>query len=194
MNRRSAILLGVLALVVVLALLSGGDGDAGSDDALVPVAPTRTARTRAARGGSTDAPPVDYVVALRSADLEDVPAASGPGRDPFRFYQAPPPPAPPPSPPARPRPAPVPVAPQPPPPPAQPPVPRPPPVDLTYLGSFGPQDRPIAVFTDGTEIFNVRQGDVIAGKFRVERIGYESADLAFIGFPQEPPQRLPVGK
>jgi hypothetical protein len=83
-----------------------------------------------------------------------------------------------------------PVVPQPPPP---PPKPQPPPVDVEYLGSFGPASAPIAVFTNGEEIFNVRTGEVIAGKFQVVQIGYESVDLAFVGFPDAPPERLPVG-
>jgi hypothetical protein len=78
--------------------------------------------------------------------------------------------------------------------PVVPPKPQPPPVDVQYLGSFGSATAPIAVFTDGEEIFNVRQGEVIEGKFRVVRIGYESVDLSFVGFPDAPAERLPVGR
>jgi hypothetical protein len=79
-------------------------------------------------------------------------------------------------------------------PPPPPPRPQPPPIDVEYLGSFGPPEAAIAVFTDGDEIHNLRLGDVIEGKFRVVRIGYESVDLAFVNFPEEPAARLPVGR
>jgi hypothetical protein len=103
------------------------------------------------------------------------------GRDPFRFAAPPPPP---------PRPLP------PPPPPLEPPPPlgpQPPPVDVTFLGSFGPPERRIAVFTDGKTIYNAERGDTLSGKFVVYAIGYESVDLTFVGFPEVPPERLAVG-
>jgi hypothetical protein len=82
----------------------------------------------------------------------------------------------------------------PPPPPPPPPKPQPPPIDVQYLGSFGSPESPIAVFSDGEEIHNLRVGEVIEGKFRVVRIGYESVDLAYVNFPEEPAARLPVGR
>jgi hypothetical protein len=103
------------------------------------------------------------------------------GRDPFRFAAPPPPPPPPP------RPAPPPM---PPPPPLGP---QPPPVDVTFLGSFGPPQRRIAVFSDGDKIINAERGDTLSGKFVVHAIGYESVDLTFVGFPEVPPERLAVG-
>jgi hypothetical protein len=104
------------------------------------------------------------------------------GRDPFRFAAPPPPPPPPPAPP-------------PPPPMAPPPPlgPQPPPVDVTFLGSFGPPQRRIAVFSDGKVIYNAERGDTLGGKFVVHAIGYESVDLTFVGFPEVPPERLAVG-
>ena len=113
------------------------------------------------------------------------------GRDPFQFAAAPPPkpaPTPPPTPapnPAPPRPT---VQPQP-----TPAGPQPPPVDVVYLGRFGPSTRPIAVFSDGKEIFNALEGGVLKGHFVVDKIGYESADLKFVGFPDAPSKRLAVG-
>lgn len=76
---------------------------------------------------------------------------------------------------------------------ARPPAPRPPPVDIVFLGSFGPETRRLAVFTDGREIFNAREGEVVKERFIVVRIGFESADLGFVGFPQAPAQRLEIG-
>ena len=71
--------------------------------------------------------------------------------------------------------------------------PHPPEIDVRYLGSFGPRAHPIAVFADtGTNVYNAREGDTLEGKFIVQRIGYESVDLAFVGFPDVPARRLGV--
>lgn len=139
--------------------------------------------------------------ALRSADLEIVSGSFVPGRDPFRFGAPPPPPAPPP--------------------PTKAELeamrkrqqedeaarqaadrarqieagrPHPPAVDyLKFLGSFGPKNHRIAVFSDGKTIYNAAEGEVIDRKFVVDKIGYESVDLKFVGFPDEPPARLAAG-
>jgi hypothetical protein len=137
-------------------------------------------------------------VALDLTALEREPRDLTFGRDPFRYGPAPPPP--------------------PPPPPTREElerrrreeeerlarlaeerrlaaIPKPPPVTLTYLGSFGPKSRRIAVFADesGENLYNARTGEVLEGKFIVDRIGYESVDLKFVGFPDEPARRLPIG-
>ena len=72
-----------------------------------------------------------------------------------------------------------------------PPKPQPPPVDVTLLGIFGPERRRIAVLTDneGT-IINALEREVIREKFIVDRIGFESVDIGFVGFPDVAPQRL----
>lgn len=72
-------------------------------------------------------------------------------------------------------------------------VPRPPSVDVVFLGSFGSDNNRLAVFTDGSEIFNVGEGDVLKNKFVVVRIGFESADVGFVGFPETPARRLEIG-
>ncbi len=71
--------------------------------------------------------------------------------------------------------------------------PTPPPVDVVFLGSFGHEELRLAVFTDGNEIFNVSEGSVLKDKFLVVKIGFESADLGFVGFPDAPTQRLEIG-
>lgn len=71
--------------------------------------------------------------------------------------------------------------------------PSPPEISFAYLGSFGPQNRPIAVFTDGESIINALVGDLLDGKFRVVDIGYESVALAYVDFPDLPAERIPVG-
>lgn len=116
-----------------------------------------------------------------------------PGRDPFRFGPAPPPPKPvqqarPVPRPQRPAPKPEPVRTV-----AQPATPRPPKVDFTYLGSFGPSDRRIAVFARGDEIYNAMAGDILLENFIVDKIGFESADITFVGFPDTPGTRLEAG-
>lgn len=129
---------------------------------------------------------------LQLAELAAQPNEFHPGRDPWRFDRLkpvrtetrPPPPPPPRTPP----PAPTEEA-----PPAEPPKARPPEVDVVYLGSFGPSMRRIAVFTDDEAIYNAASGDTLKGKFRVETIGFESVDLTFVGFPDVPAKRLPVG-
>ncbi len=188
MNRRLLILLGLLAATVLLALVLGLNGGGGAGDALMSDVGRGSSAGRDAQGAAT----ASEVVALQSAPLDDVPSEYEPGRNPFRFYQPPKPP-PEPTPEPEPRPDPEPVEPAPAPDPA-PQGPRPPPIELDFLGSFGPEERPIAVFTDGEQIHNVRLGDVIDGKFRVIRVGYESVDLAFVDFPEVPAERLPIGR
>jgi hypothetical protein len=190
-TRRTWLLLGLLALAGVVALTSGG-GDGGNDEAVVAPPRLGTARRGAAGPRPGAAAANGEIVALKPVDVGAVPSGYEPGRDPFRFYQPPPPPPPPPTPPPPPPPVEV-VVPGPPAPPPAPPKPQPPAIDVRYLGSFGPPESPIAVFTDGEEIHNVRVGEVIEGKFRVVRIGYESVDLAYVNFPDEPAARLPVG-
>ena len=71
-------------------------------------------------------------------------------------------------------------------------APAPPELSLEYLGNFGPSQRKIAVFSNGKEIYNAQEGDVIDGKFIVARIGYESVDVRFVEFPEVPAQRVGV--
>lgn len=115
------------------------------------------------------------------------------GRDPWR-YEAPPRlprPEPPPREALKP---PQPVVRQPPKPVSTtPPKPKPPPVDVEFIGSFGPENRRIAVFEgEKDQVINALVGDLVNGKFRVVAIGLESVDLGFEGFPDEPPERLGI--
>lgn len=71
--------------------------------------------------------------------------------------------------------------------------PRPPAVDIVYLGTIGRNDDPVAVFSDGSAIYNALTGDLVKDQFQVHRIGYESVDLLFVGFPDEPAVRLAIG-
>lgn len=71
--------------------------------------------------------------------------------------------------------------------------PQPPSFQLTFLGSFGPEGRKIAVFTDGEEIYNALVGDVLNEKFVVSDIGFESVSITYVGFPEEPATRVGIG-
>lgn len=138
-----------------------------------------TGEGQAASRRSRGANPVERVLAelevprLNLQSLRREAATYTPGRDPFRFGAAPKP-----AQPVRQRPkettkpkrkrrqpAPVPAA-----TPAKPPAPRPPEVTFTYLGSFGPSDRRIAVFVKGDEIFNALAGDVLLKNFIVSTL------------------------
>lgn len=129
---------------------------------------------------------VAEVAALRVDLLEAEARTYSPGRDPFRYFT-------PPSPPRKPPPPPPPVEVTPPPEPPPDPGPQPPPIEFVYLGSFGQEERPIAVLVDGDDIHNAYEGDVIDGQFVVGHIGFESVDLEYVDFPELPPARLAVG-
>lgn len=192
----------LLALFAVLGALfgvrtlwrlarEGGMGDAPA---------VRAARATRTRGGAAIAP-TELVVVRTDRLAPDAPAELEVGRDPFRYQPLAPPPPPPPTPEeleaqrrareereqlareAAERAA------------REAAIPRPPEVTLLYLGSFGPRDRRIAVFQDpagGGGVLNAGEGQTLQGKFIVDKIGYESVDLRFVGFPDEPPRRLGI--
>ena len=176
-------LLGLLVAVVALRVVPalGGGGDSW----------WQQGTTRAALDDDLGV----EVLELHTAQLQRSPQEFQIGRDPWRFGAAPKPEAPPPV--ARPKPKARPVERRPPP--VAEPVdrepskPQPPPVDVTFLGTFGPENRKIAVFFDGTSIYNAGRGDVLNQKYQVVDIGLESVDLGFVGFPDEPPARLAIG-
>ena len=193
MSSRNRQLVVLVVLVVAFAWLIGRQlspslGGAGSG----------AAPGRSATAGTADAAIAAVEVAeLRLGALEHKPATYQPGRDLFRFAPRPRPQPPPPRPdPAAARRAPAARAAQqqqrqaaPP----QPPRPQPPMIEFVYLGSFGLPGREIAVFSDGKQIFNAFAGEVLEQEFVVRSIGYESADIGFVNFPDTPPKRLAVG-
>jgi hypothetical protein len=216
--KRQKVLLGVLGgLLLIMAWrylkpVLGGGGDPGvTASAPVPYDPDTVdasgaarPRPRARRGGEPEEDP-ERVAELRLADLQRVPPGYRPGRDPWRFVDPPPPPPEPP----------------PPPPPGPTPEqlrameearlraeeqarlaaeqraieerkPKPPEFTLDYLGNIGSRNRRIAVFTDGKREYIAQEGQVLEGKFIVARIGYESVDIKYVNFPDEPAKRLAV--
>jgi hypothetical protein len=201
MEGRTKLLLGILGLLVAIAVWhylapdSGAAivGGTGGAPAGIPLRGSRQAAK----------PPVEFVEELRVADLTARPHTYTPGRDPWRFFDPPPPP--PPAPPqpsaaelerrrleqerlaaeraqrlAQQR--------------AEDAKPKPPPFTLSCLGTFGPEDKHLAVFTDGKTIYNAQEGEVIDGKFIVAHIGYESVDIKFVNFPTWPAQRVRIGR
>ena len=154
----------------------------------VPVGGAATSGVGASRGAASSNGTAEQVIELWLADLERQPGEWRPGRDPFRFGNRrpdPPPPPPPEEDEEEPEPIeeeiPIPAGPQ------------PPPVDLVYLGSFGTETRRLAVFSDGKDIYNVLEGGLLNLKFILVRIGFESADIGFVEFPDVPPKRLAAG-
>lgn len=203
-------LLGFVALIALWHYLGPMLGFGGNDDAATPTTAQRPAvdaegdPTRPARRVATThqgAKPGDRVAVLRMEDLNRVPGSSQVGRDPWRFVDPPPPPPPAPHVPTKEeleaqrlaaeearrraeeaaRLAAIEAA-----------KPHPPEFNLQYLGRFGPPEQQIAVFTNGKQIFNKQEGEVIDNKFIVAHIGYESVDIGFVGFPTVPPKRVGV--
>ncbi|MGA7614196.1 MAG: thrombospondin type 3 repeat-containing protein [Thermoanaerobaculia bacterium] len=75
-----------------------------------------------------------------------------------------------------------------------PPPPQPPPFTYKYIGNFGPERKQIAVFSNGDEILDVREGEIFGGnRFILRKVGLESADIGFVGFPPERTKRVAIG-
>jgi hypothetical protein len=75
-----------------------------------------------------------------------------------------------------------------------PPPPVPPQFSYKFIGTFGPANNPIATFVRDNEIVNVRVGETFDGKFILRGIGIESAEIGYVGFPQETTTRVPIGQ
>jgi hypothetical protein len=212
-QRTLLIFLGILLVILAWVRLRPMLG-LGGDEQVVPTPRRPAAGAIDEDGGSAPAAPPsghaagehhgarpgDRVSLLRTADLDRVPRLLGVGRDPWRFVDPPPPPPPPPPKPHIPTPeeiaaeearrraaeeaarlAAIEAA-----------KPRPPDFTLDYLGNFGPPERKIAVFSDGKDVFPVREGGVINNQFIVAHIGLESVEIRFVGFPDTPAKRVGV--
>ena len=77
--------------------------------------------------------------------------------------------------------------------PPPPPPPTPPQFNYKFIGMFGRPQSPIATFARDGEIVNAKVGDVIEGKFVLRRIGIESVEIGFVGFPPDQTRRIPLG-
>ncbi len=165
-------LLVALGLAVVLALLS----TFMSGKSAAPTAPSSNPRATArAKKAADNVQPGDLDVHLEALK-EQKPAAESSDRNPFRFYVKPPPPPPPPSP--------AEMGPKTPPPPLVPTttvVPPPPPIPLKYIGLLeGVQGLgKMAVFSDCRTTMRAREGEIIAGQYRLVQIGTESVVMEY---------------
>jgi hypothetical protein len=160
-------ILAVLLVVLVVALIYNREDLSGD--------PTRPAR-RAATARATAARDDVGVVNMPSLTTAR-PEPEGATRNPFRFRPAPPPPS---LEPARRPPGPgesagvaMPALPTGPPP--------PPPITLKFIGVVEQSARlKLAVLSDGRNVFYGKEGDTIEGRYRIERIGPESIDMAYL--------------
>ena len=171
-SRQLLLLAAVGVALVVVVLARRGDSPAGSS-----AAPSNPTRTNAAATAKTE-PVADVKLEL----LKTAPAELEPStRNPFQFKPKaapPPPPRPPVEPGGRAGLVPPPIAPQPTLPQGPPP---PPPITLKYIGVLETAQGRVAVFRDmGGEIVNGREGDIIDGRYRLLKIGVESADVAYV--------------
>ncbi len=130
----------------------------------------------AAKGKAAPAPSEDLSVRLDALQGPRPPADRG-NRNPFRFYT---PPAPAPDRTAAPRPVPPLPTPEGPPVPSGPPPP--PPIPLKYIGLLEgvPGQGKLAAFSDCRTTMHGREGEIIAGQYRLVRIGVESVVLEYV--------------
>ncbi len=204
-SRRQAILFAALAVVLLLAVVRWGPGKG----AAAPPIATAAARPKAGGDPAGDESPSFAGRARRPAAAKDVNPDDVPALDPKDFEAGRPKGGVPDSsrdlfgladPTKRPVPTPTPappvagdvrfIGPLPPPPPT--PTPRPPDIAFKFLGTFGPKDHPIAVVQQGEQVINVRAGDTLFGKFILKKVGYESIDVGFVGFPETETRRLGI--
>ena len=162
----------IVALAVALAV------------ALISWLPGKSAAPASAPSNPRAAPRAKTVENVQPADLEvrlgelqvPRPAAESNERNPFRFYVKPPPPPPPPpkfegrgeKPP-------------PPPPPQTPVEVPPPPIPLKYIGLLEEKGGgKLAAFSDCRSTMRGHEGDIIAGQYRLVRIGNESVVMEYV--------------
>jgi len=162
-------LLVALAFAVVLAVVP----QFMTGKSATPTARPSNPRAAAKAKNVDNVQPGDLEVHL-DALKEGRPDAQSNDRNPFRFYVKPPPPPPP-----APK---TPIGP-PPPPTSTVPVgpPPPPPIPLKYIGLLeGVQGLgKVAVFSDCRTTMRAREGEIIAGQYRLVRIGTESVVMEY---------------
>jgi hypothetical protein len=169
-SRRQLTLLAILAVTLLAALW----WRLGSDPAPAPAltSPRDAASRKSARPEQSAAVEIVRLDSLAAARVKPEQGR----RDPFQFAAPPMPPhpvfqpmAPGTTPSSQP---PVALAPAPP--------PGPPPMQLKFIGILKPTSTaPIAVLTDGKNVFYGREGETIEGRYRIERIGVESVEMAW---------------
>jgi len=177
-RQRQMVLVGllvVLAFVLYRAVTSQPTSAVGTLRATSSgSASSSNERARAAQSGRiTESPVTAPDVHLRALDDERPKPISG-DRNLFRFRPKPPPPPPPP----------IPIVRTAPPPPIVPPGPPPlPPIPLKFIGIIEAptQAKRIAAFVDTTgHSLQGREGDLVAGQYRILKIGVESIEMAYL--------------
>jgi hypothetical protein len=168
-SRQLLVLAVVGVALVVVVLARRGDSPAGSTSA-----PSNPARANTPAAEETT-PVADVKLELLKTAPSELEQST---RNPFQFKPKAAPPAPRPALPVVPGritpPAPVAV-----PTPQGPPAP--PPIALKYIGVLETAQGRVAVFRDtGGEIVNGKEGDIIDGRYRLLKIGVESADVAYV--------------
>lgn len=200
-NKRQAMLFGGLVLVLIFAVVkwSGRDPDAASPVAAPPAAgDAEVARSPIGRRPRPRAAEPGDVPLITARDLDPLVGGGGggTGRDLFDFREPTPRPTPVPTPAPPPPPAPGErrfVGPLPLPGPTPTPVPPAPPFRL--IGIFGSKEQPIAVLeTPDNNTHNVRAGEVILARWIIRRVGYESIDIGFVGYPETETRRLGISQ
>ena len=160
------VLLGlVIAAYVVSRMFSGGT----VSPAVTTAAPRQPGGAAADKPAVVDPAELDVKIETlnaRGAESADV------ERNPFRFQPKPPPP-PPPMPPAPPTSYTPPV-------PAGPPPPPPIGNTIKFIGIVETANGRIGAFSDCKATFPGREGEVLEGKYRIVRIGVESATLEYL--------------
>jgi hypothetical protein len=163
-----SVVLVVLAFVLYRAVTTSPEVTSATASSGSPSSSNGSAR--AAR--ITDQPATAPDVHLRALDDERPKPISG-DRNLFRFKPKPPPPPPPPI-----------VRTTPPPPPIVPTGPSPlPAIPLKFIGivEAPTQSKRIAAFVDSTgHSFQGREGEVVAGQYRILKIGVESIEMAYL--------------
>ena len=161
----------VVAVFLLTQIFSGGAGG--------PAVTTGGARpaARAAQPSPEHVDPAELDVRIEEL-RSPAPVLANADRNPFRFQPKPPPPPPPSE--GR-APAPAPTVNAPPVPDVDPGPPPPPPIGNTikFIGIVETSKGKIGAFTDCRATFPGREGEVIEGRYRVVRIGIESAVLEY---------------
>lgn len=167
------ILLAAVAVVYLLIIVWPGKS------AEAPALQSNQARATTGKAASEVRDPAELDVKLEALK-QGRPEASAGDRNPFKFYVKPPPPPPPPGPSSG-RGTNGGGPPPPPPPPFDPGPPPPPPITLKFFGIIEPKpgDK-VATFSDCRTTTYGREGDIIAGQYRLVRVGVESVIMEYL--------------
>ena len=171
-RRQAAMLVALLVALAVVLYLRRGETPPATG---VPTASNPAAAGGAATSAAGQAAVADVRLEALRADRGDL---APPDRNPFRFGQRTPEPA---EPGEAPAPRPQRVAPAEPARPAGPPPP--PPIPLKFIGVLEAPTRigTVAILSDSRgNVFYGKEGDIIEGRYKVLKIGADSAELSYV--------------